>query len=234
MERSSLPPHYMGKALKKRDEQLDGPRHMQATSVETEQALPVTSAVSTTAPTLQDVLQAIAASRTALEVNTLIVELGLIRDDHRRLAERGTAAEQEISATTPALALAEGCLAAIEARLKTLENTAGVAENRARRNNSREVGLPEKVEGSDMASYLDAWLRSVVAPEGLASFFALERAHREPAKSPPPGAPPRTLIAQLLHLKDQDYLLQQARLLENLMAENSRVSVFSDFSKEVQ
>ncbi|KAJ1154003.1 hypothetical protein NDU88_006760 [Pleurodeles waltl] len=183
--------------------------------------------MSATAPTLQDVLQAIAASRTALEVkiDTLSIDLGLLRDDHCRLAEWVTATEREISVTTPALALVDGHLTSIEARLKTLENKAEDAENRARHNNIRVVGLPEKVEGTDMVCYLEAWLSSVVVPEGLSPYFVLERAHGVPTKSLPPGAPPRMVVAQLLHFKDHDYLLQQVRLHENLMVENSSVLI---------
>lgn len=44
------------------------------------------------------------------------------------------------------------------------------------------MGLPEGTEGTDMVSYLENWFKSVVAPEGLSTFYTLERAHRVPAR----------------------------------------------------
>ncbi|KAJ1104621.1 hypothetical protein NDU88_002031 [Pleurodeles waltl] len=63
-------------------------------------------------PTLRDILQAITATREALEtkIDTLATDLGLLRDDHRRLAERIATADREIADIPPAIDLAEGRL----------------------------------------------------------------------------------------------------------------------------
>ncbi|KAJ1100470.1 hypothetical protein NDU88_005556 [Pleurodeles waltl] len=57
-------------------------------------------------PTLQDVIQAIVASWEALEQKTvaLSTDVGLLRDDHRRLVECVTVTERELSKTTPVVA----------------------------------------------------------------------------------------------------------------------------------
>ncbi|KAJ1201226.1 hypothetical protein NDU88_005040 [Pleurodeles waltl] len=169
---------HHGKEKKKRDGEGGGPQQIKLTSHEAEQILPATATESVVAltSTLQDILWVIAASRTALEVkiDTLSIDLGLLPDDIHRLAEWVSTTGREISAVTPALALANGHLTSIEARLKVLERRVEDAENRERCN-IRLVGLPEKVEDPDMVSYLGNWLRTEVAPEGLSPFFALER-----------------------------------------------------------
>ena len=72
-------------------------------------------------------------------------------------------------------------------RVGFLEYTAEDAEGRARRNNLRIVGLPETVGGPNLVEYLEDWLRTAVATEGLSAHYALERAHRVPAHPPRPG-----------------------------------------------
>ena len=44
------------------------------------------------------------------------------------------------------------------------------------------IGLQENVEGTDMVVFLEKWLREEVVMDGLSPFFALERAHRVPAR----------------------------------------------------
>ncbi|KAJ1108879.1 hypothetical protein NDU88_006249 [Pleurodeles waltl] len=63
---------------------------MGATSRGWEQTLPATTGTVSSTPTIPEVLQAIAASREALrtKIDTLSIDLGLLRDDHRRLSER--------------------------------------------------------------------------------------------------------------------------------------------------
>ncbi|KAJ1104954.1 hypothetical protein NDU88_002362 [Pleurodeles waltl] len=49
-------------------------------------------------PTLEDILQVITASREALEttIDMLGADLGILKDDHRRMVERVTTAEREL------------------------------------------------------------------------------------------------------------------------------------------
>ena len=80
-------------------------------------------------------------------------------------------------------------------------------KNGSRRNNLRVIGVSEKVEGGQMVDFLEKWLRTEVAPEGLSPFYALEQAHRVPTRSPIAGAVPRPIVARLLHFKDRDHIL---------------------------
>ncbi|KAJ1152458.1 hypothetical protein NDU88_005233 [Pleurodeles waltl] len=77
-------------------------------------------------------------------------------------------------------------------------------------------------------------MQQEVAPGLLTPFFALERAHRVPAKPAAPGRPPRTVVAKLLHYRDRDILLQQAREAGPFRVDNGSVTLFPDFTAEVQ
>ncbi|KAJ1190971.1 hypothetical protein NDU88_000288 [Pleurodeles waltl] len=164
-------------------------------------------------PTLQDVMQAITASRTALEekIDSLASDFSVLRDDHRRLAERVTSAEKQLKELGPEIEGASKISRQMEKIIKDLELRAEDAENRLRQNNIRIMGLPEKVEGTSMVDFLEKWLKENIAEEGLSQFFAVERAHRVPARPSPLGVPARPVIAKLLHYKDRDHLLTQSR-----------------------
>ena len=120
----------------------------------------------------------------------------------------------------------------VDTKIQTLEKNAEDAENRSRRNNIRLVGIPEKLEKGRMLDFLESWLREQIAPEGLSQHYALERAHRVPARPPVAGAPPRPIVARLLHFRD--HILAQARLKGDIRIGNSKVMVFPDYTREVQ
>ena len=187
-------------------------------------------------PSLADIMQAIKASREALEskIDTLATDMGLLRDDHRKLTERVASTEKEITGMSPELKLLRSQMNEVENKVRVLEGRAEDAENRSRRNNIRLIGVPENTEKGNMIHFLEAWLREVVAPEGLSPHYALERAHRIPARSPVAGAPPRPIIAKLLHYRDRDHILAQARMRGDLTIGNSKIMIFPDFTREVQ
>lgn len=185
---------------------------------------------------MHQILQAIADSKTALQsdIAQVSLNLGLLRADHGKLSDRVKQLESTIEEHEPTWKQTEVRMDDINNRLQTLERRAEDAEGRNRRNNIRVVGLPEGIEGTDMVAYLETWLRTEVAPQGLTQFYTLERAHRVPARSLSAGLPPRPVIARLLHFKDRDVILQQARTLGPFQVENLKVSIYPDYTLEVQ
>ncbi|KAJ1156451.1 hypothetical protein NDU88_009170 [Pleurodeles waltl] len=109
------------------------------------------------------------ASQKALEtkIDTLGAELGILKDDHRRLAKRVTTDEKMITELPDDMTTLRKCLANMKGKVQVLEVRAKGAENRSRRSNIHVLGMPEKIEGMDMRSYLVTWLREEVAPTGL-------------------------------------------------------------------
>lgn len=57
---------------------------------------------------------------------------------------------------------------------------------------------------------------------------------RVPAKKPIPGANPRPIIAKILNFRDCDLLLQATRNNGPLMINNTKVSIFPDYTLAVQ
>ncbi|KAJ1136690.1 hypothetical protein NDU88_003105 [Pleurodeles waltl] len=97
----------------------------------------------TGSPTLADILQAITATRNALEtkIDTLVAEYGLLKDDHRCLAERVTMMEREVTDIPAAMTGAQ-------AQLTELENKGQGANDPA-----------ELQHGQNAAQVTDAMLR---------------------------------------------------------------------------
>lgn len=50
----------------------------------------------------------------------------------------------------------------------------------------------------------------------------------------PSGAPPHPVLVRILHFKDQDTILRAARDLPDLKIDNGKISIFPNFSAEVQ
>ncbi|KAJ1089581.1 hypothetical protein NDU88_002732 [Pleurodeles waltl] len=138
---------------------------------------------------LMTILQTITASQEALElrINTMVVDLGLLQDDHRQPVEQVTTMERTISTMNPKLTSLGDRLIGMESQVKVLELMAEDAENTAKRNYIHILGLPEHNEGTNMLTYLETWLCTDVSAAGLSPFYALEQAHRVPAKPPPSG-----------------------------------------------
>lgn len=117
---------------------------------------------------------------------------------------------------------------------KDTNNRADDMENRLRCNNILIVGLPEKTEGKDPTSFIEGWLSDLFGKDAFSPFFTVERAHCTPGCPLPPGAPPRPVLARLLHYRDREAVLRCAREWANVQFKGTRVSFYPDFSAEVQ
>ncbi|KAJ1092732.1 hypothetical protein NDU88_005842 [Pleurodeles waltl] len=130
-------------------------------------------------PTLQDVLLAISAFRVALEgkIDARASDFTVLRDDHRRQAEKVTATDKKLEELHPEIKDNTKTTQQMEKRIRALELRAEDTENRSCRNNIHVIRLPERIEKSNLVEFLERWLREEVAEDGLSPFFAIERAH---------------------------------------------------------
>lgn len=55
-----------------------------------------------------------------------------------------------------------------------------------------------------------------------------------PSRPPPPGGHPRSLLVRLLYFKDRVTILQKAREMGNILYNGARLSIYSDFSPELE
>ncbi|XP_069075335.1 dendritic cell-specific transmembrane protein [Pleurodeles waltl] len=167
-------------------------------------------------------------------VMKVAVEVGLLRADHQKLTDRVSETENKLLEIAPKQETLEATITDLTDRVLRLEKWVEDADGRNRRDKVWVVGLLEGTEGKDMVGFLEEWMRTVVTPGGLTPFFTLERAHRVPSRPLEPGRPPRVVVAKLLHYRDRDTLLQRAREAVPFNVANGEVTLFPDFTLDVQ
>lgn len=193
-------------------------------------------AAGTAEPSLTSIMNAIHALGTTLEskIDKVSIEMTLLRADLNKTSEKAT---HNATSITELLTVTK----ALEERIHQLTHqqrqTAARLEDqegRARRNNIRVVGVPEKMEGPSTDLFLEDLILNHLKPKRLSKFFTIERAHRAPGPLPRPGAAPRTIIARILNYRDRDAILQAAHIHGDLHIDNTHIRLFPDFTLKVQ
>lgn len=142
------------------------------------------------------ILQAIHVFRESLEGRIAEVhsEVTLLCQDLRKVSDRVTEAEHRISELEDTTQVTRKDVAGLVSSVAEVAWRVDDAENRARRNNLRFVGFPEKVKGGNPGQFLLTFLKDVLPQAPFSTGFIIERAHRMPSFAPPLGAPPRPLM----------------------------------------
>lgn len=194
-------------------------------------------------PSLKEVLLAVQSCNSSLtaSLNSLASQVGSIqeglsflRHDVQKIRERTAALEGRVGEVDDDIQHLKTDLGANIRKTDAMYTRVEDLENRLRRNNLRLVGVPEKEEGANPTEFTENWLSSKFQGMGLSPLFAIERAHRVPMRPLPPGHPPRAILARVLNCRDRDTILRRARDLPDLTVNGARVSIFPDFSSEVQ
>lgn len=154
--------------------------------------------------------------------------------DIQKVRERTSILENQVTIIENDSGCMKQELKAVGLQSKYHDNRIDETENRLRRNNVLILGIPECMEGGNTAEFIEKWLLDVFGKQNFTSFFAVKRAHRIPARPPPPGNLPRPIILKMLHFRDRDKILTIARTKGNIEVNGSRVSFFPDFSVSVQ
>ncbi|KAJ8392643.1 hypothetical protein AAFF_G00073170 [Aldrovandia affinis] len=138
----------------------------------------------------------------------------------------------------------------METRLTTLESTCSALtkenealrlktddlENRSRRNNIRITGLPEKVEGSQLNSFIEVFLKETfgATAEAFPTPPVVDRAHRIATPRKRQDDPPRPFIAWMHHFQTKERILtSSAREAGSLSFRGTEVHIYPDYSAEV-
>lgn len=125
------------------------------------------------------------------------IDISLLRQDLSKVKDRVTEAETRIGAAEDILHPLTHTTEDLQRQIQQLHAHQDDMENRLRRCNLRFIGLPEKAEGTNPAEYLESLLIQHFGREAFSVMFAVERAHRIPAKPPPVGAPPQNFYCQV-------------------------------------
>uniref|UniRef100_H2ZT69 L1 transposable element RRM domain-containing protein n=1 Tax=Latimeria chalumnae TaxID=7897 RepID=H2ZT69_LATCH len=120
----------------------------------------------------------------------------------------------------------------LEQRLAAAAKWIDNLENRSRKNNVRIIGFPEGVEEGNPMNFLQKVLPGLLDLEG--KILEMERAHWALGPHPAPGQSTRALIVKLLRYPTRDLLLQAAKLKGQVMWREHRISIFPDWSRELQ
>lgn len=181
-------------------------------------------------------LEAIQVSTTSLtgKIEEVKIDVGLLRQDLQNLRGRVREVEDRVSVLEDTTTPLPPRVMSLEKAAEAWVQRADDLENRLRRNNLRILGLPERSEGQRPCDFAERWLKELLPEACFSSLFAVERAHRVPARPPPPGAPPRPFLARMLSSKDRDAALQAARKIPELKYNGAPISIFPDFSAALQ
>lgn len=164
------------------------------------------------------------------------------RDNNHQLAE----IKQELHSTNDRLEEAEGrieeaetALQAMATLMKKLMNRQASMEakitdqeGRARRDNLRIHGIPEKEEGDNMCAFLEKLLSDTLDIREL----RIERAHRSQAPAPAPEdsqARPRSIIAKFTSYKVKEEVIRRAWQKKAVYYKNTRFFVDHDYPAAV-
>lgn len=111
-----------------------------------------------------------------LRFDGLLSAIEGMQSDLKAVSVRVTEAEERISTNQDDVASLKTQTNTMKAAIEELVSKVDDLENRARRSNLRLVGLPEKVEGSDMCAFLERWIPGVLGEHIFPRPVLIERA----------------------------------------------------------
>ena len=141
-----------------------------------------------------------------------------VQSDLKEMSARVTEDEDRISSNQDDIASLQTQTGAMRATIEELVAKVDDLENRARRSNLRLVGLPEKVEGTDMCAFLEKWIPEVLGVHIFPQPMLMERAHRigrpgvnRAEAGDCPGERPRVVVMKFLNYTDKSRVMRAAR-----------------------
>lgn len=190
-------------------------------------------------PSLKDILLAINVCKTTLsdlsdQLRGIRDDLVILKKDMQEVCARTTALEERLSQVEDDVNPLRQEVKKMKAQLDTCLQKIDEYEYRARRKNVRVLGLPEKSEGNNPVEFMEGWFRGMFGKDAFSKMFAIERAHRIAPRVPHPGGQPRPLIVKILFFRDKVTILQKAREMKNILYNGARISLYPDFSPELQ
>uniref|UniRef100_A0A3P9GX20 L1 transposable element RRM domain-containing protein n=1 Tax=Oryzias latipes TaxID=8090 RepID=A0A3P9GX20_ORYLA len=106
-------------------------------------------------------------------------------------------------------------------------------EGRSRRQNIRNLGVPESTESGSPSKFFSDLLGEVFGAEILPTPPEIDRAHRSLAAKPAPGQRPRPVIVRLHRYQTKELIIREARRRGKLEFRGKPIRVVEDYSPEV-
>ncbi|KAK6470274.1 hypothetical protein HHUSO_G31243 [Huso huso] len=164
-------------------------------------------------------------------------------ESQQKLQENITGIEKRVTGTEDRISKLEDNVFRLENQVKELSSEATKnnekmqdLENRSRRNNIRIIGVTEGLEGNNCSEYVRRLLCELLGVDVLEKErpLEIERAHRSLAPKPRDWERPRPLIVRLLRFQDRQKILDLARSQLPKKMSRKLISIYPDFSAELQ
>lgn len=185
-------------------------------------------------PTLAQIMDTIKSCPAFNQIETILVDFAILKDDVKKIRHRVTNAEQRISTVEDELNPLLVQVRDTAANYKSQEAKLRDIEDRLRSNNLRFLGFPEGSEGKQAEEFLLSWLKQTFGTECFSHLFAIERAHKVPLRAPQLGRYPRPMLACFLYFRDKETILRRSRNMPGMMYNNNHITIFLDFSMTTQ
>ncbi|KAJ1097622.1 hypothetical protein NDU88_002739 [Pleurodeles waltl] len=131
--------------------------------------------------------------------------------------------EDECNNVSQAQTQADRIVAALWVKVEDLEARSCIS-------NMQVVGTAESPAIDNMETFMERLL----GRETFSVIFVVDRTHHPLVPKPPPGAPPHLVITKLLNHRDCDEALRKALELKTLQYEGKAISLYPDFTQQVQ
>uniref|UniRef100_H3AG66 L1 transposable element RRM domain-containing protein n=1 Tax=Latimeria chalumnae TaxID=7897 RepID=H3AG66_LATCH len=120
----------------------------------------------------------------------------------------------------------------VENRVSKVEDE-GQEESQRRRQLEQRLAAAKGVEGGNPMQFLQSVIPGLLGLD-KEQLLEIERAHRALGPRPAPGQRPRAFIVKLLRFPTRELLLRTARLKGQLNWKENRISLFPDWSRDLQ
>lgn len=186
--------------------------------------------------TLQDLAKMLNDGHRKLgdKLDEVVTSMARMQEKLEKTADRVTEVEHRMSQVEDDCSGHKRIIRDLQREVTQLQNDTDELENRARRNNIRVLGIPEKSESGKVEDFMLQLIRQVLPSDTISQGAIIDAAHRIPGREPIAGAFPRAMIVRMLHRQDRDNILQAARKAGTVKYGSATISFYPDFSRKVQ
>ncbi|KAL6467852.1 hypothetical protein MHYP_G00235290 [Metynnis hypsauchen] len=160
----------------------------------------------------------------------LLRDFAVLRSDFAGLKSTVSDIERSLSTCTDDVVALQAKVESLSKEISRLDAKCDYLESRSRRQNIRNVGIPEGESFTLTTSSVSELLKEAFA---LDKPPLVDRAHRTLAPKPKSGDPPRPVIARLHYYENCVEILRKARRQQRITVSNMKLSVFPDFTAKV-
>ncbi|KAJ1148330.1 hypothetical protein NDU88_001167 [Pleurodeles waltl] len=167
------------------------------------------------------------------KIDSLVAELGFIRDDHHKFMDRVTEGEKPLAELQPQFTAKQHAIWNLLNRVRVLEGRAEVSKGRSHRSKIRILGLLEKTKGHDPLAFLETCIVFHLCLR-LHTIFLTGSSTQGTGMSACSWGASTPDTDQAPPFQNRNANLKAARLTRTLKLENSTIMLILDYTQAVQ